>query len=154
MWTPQSYSPRTMPVPLSRQIQSFMTKALVVVDPDQTLNQAAALMRRHKVRHLPVVDAKGKLVGIVSQRDILLVESLEDVDPAQVRISEAMNASIYSVQPDESLEVVARTMADKKYGACIVANKGKLLGMFTTTDGMRLLAAKLAVKARPRALKY
>jgi acetoin utilization protein AcuB len=125
------------------QIQDHMTSALVVIEPDKTLNEAAALMRRHGVRHLPVVDKKGKLVGIVSQRDVLLVETLEDVDPTEVKIEEAMNREIYSVQPDEPLENVAQEMAEKKYGACVVANKQKLLGLFTTTDAMRVLATLL-----------
>jgi acetoin utilization protein AcuB len=129
-----------MPVPPSRQIQHHMTKALVVVTPTATVEAAAKLMRRHTVRHLPVVDGKGKLVGIVSQRDLLLVQSIPGVNAAEVAVSEAMNKDVYRVQPDEAVEKVARTMAGKRYGACVVANRDQLLGLFTTTDAMNLLA--------------
>jgi len=129
-----------MPVPPSRQIQHHMTKALVVVPSTATVEASAKLMRRHTVRHLPVVDGKGKLVGIVSQRDLLLVESIPGVVAAEVPVSEAMNKDVYRAQPDEAVEKVARTMADKRYGACVVANKGNLLGLFTTTDALNLLA--------------
>lgn len=139
-----------MPTPPSRQIQNHMTKALVVVESTHTVDEAARLMRRHRVRHLPVVDAKGKLAGIVSQRDLLIVQSIPDVDAREVAVSEAMNRDVYCVQPDAALEKVARTMAENRYGACVIANKGTLLGLFTTTDALQLLAHHLEKLERQR----
>jgi CBS domain-containing protein len=139
-----------MPTPPSRQIQNHMTKALVVIESDRTVQEATLLMRRHAVRHLPVVSAKGRLVGIVSQRDLLIVQSIPGLSAKEVLVSEAMNKDVYQVQPDEPLEKVARVMADKRYGACVIANRGKLLGLFTTIDALNLLAHHLEKLERQR----
>jgi CBS domain-containing protein len=142
-----------MPTPPSRQIQNHMTKALVVVEATHVVDEAALLMRRHDVRHLPVVDVKGRLAGIVSQRDLLLVQSIPGVDAREVAVSEAMSREVYCVQPDAAVEKIARAMAEKRYGACVIANKDKLLGLFTTTDALRLLAHHLEKLERQRVLR-
>lgn len=56
--------------PYSTPVSEFMTKSLIVVNEKETLAEALRLMSRFKIRHLPVVDDKGSLVGIISIRDI------------------------------------------------------------------------------------
>ena len=59
-------------------VKRFMTRCLYVVGPKQTLKEAHEILREHKIRHLPVVDGD-RLVGIVTMRDLHLLESLRDV---------------------------------------------------------------------------
>jgi len=122
------------------EISRYVSTVVVLVGPGQPLSEAIRLMRLHEVRHLPVV-AKGKLVGLISQRDIYLMQSLERSDPAEVLVSEAMTTDPYTVEPDESVDVVAREMARRKIGSVLVTHNDILLGLFTTTDALLALAA-------------
>ena len=121
-------------------VQQHMTVAPVVVSSDRTLADAHRLMRERNIRHLPVVD-HGRLVGIVSQRDLYLLETLRGVDPAAETVAEAMSSEPYAVGPDAPLDVVATAMADKKYGSAVVVDRGSVIGLFTTVDALRALAA-------------
>jgi len=116
-----------------------MSRVLVVIDPQESLQQASQLMRGHDIRHLPVVH-KGELVGLLSQRDVYLVETLSDTPASEIRVEEAMTREPFLVDPEESLQSVASRMAARKLGSAIVARDGILLGLFTITDALRALA--------------
>lgn len=126
----------------SPTIESFMTPQPMTIGLEQSLDTAASKMRELKVRHLPVLHG-GRIVGIVTERDVALIETLPDVDPAKVRVEEAMTADPYLVEPQTALADVARTMAEHKYGAAVVAQGGKVVGVFTTVDACRALATLL-----------
>lgn len=122
------------------EIRRYMSSVVVLVSPKQPLSEAIRLMRLHEVRHLPVV-SKGQTVGLVSQRDIYLMRSLEPSDPSQVLVSEVMTADAYTVEPDEPVDVVAREMSRRKIGSALVTHNGRLMGIFTASDALLALAA-------------
>jgi acetoin utilization protein AcuB len=126
-----------------------MTASPVVIASDRTLAEAHRLMRERGFRHLPVVDG-GRLVGLVSQRDLYLLETLKGVDPATETVREAMTGEPYTVAPDAPLEEVATRMADRKLGSALVVDRGSVVGLFTTVDALRALAA-LASRRRSKA---
>jgi acetoin utilization protein AcuB len=101
------------------------------------------MMRDNRIRHLPVLHG-GKLVGVITDRDIHLIETLSDVEPTLVTVSDAMTASVYAVNPETPLEEVAQRMAEHKYGSAVVIERGKVVGIFTTVDACRALASRLA----------
>jgi acetoin utilization protein AcuB len=109
---------------------------------EQTLATARSLMLRHHVRHLPVLHA-GRLVGILSSRDIDYLSALRDIDPERVTVEEAMSQAPYTVAPSTPLDEVALTMARERYGCALVTEHDKVVGIFTTVDGMRLLGESL-----------
>jgi acetoin utilization protein AcuB len=117
------------------------------VGADQPLAVAHKMMREHGIRHLPVLRG-GELVGLVSQRDLYLVETLREVDPAVATVEEAMSQSTYAVAPKTPLAKVARVMAAKKYGCAVVMEDGDVVGIFTAVDALRALASLL--EARPK----
>ena len=129
-------------------VSNFMTRYPHTIGADQTLATAHELMRKHKIRHLPVL-LRGELVGLVSQRDLQLVETLRDVDPNSVRVEEAMSPNPCAVSPDTSLDWVAVEMESHKYGSMIVVEAGAVVGVFTTVDAMRALAEVLRSPSRP-----
>lgn len=127
-------------------VERFMTANPVAIASDRTLAEAHRLMREKQIRHLPVVD-DGRLVGLVSQRDLYLLETLQGVDPDEERVEEAMTAEPFTVAPDTPLEEVATAMAEHKYGSAVVLDRGAVVGLFTTVDALRALASLLR---RPR----
>lgn len=123
----------------ARPIRHYMTAAPHSIGRDQPLSVAQERMRALGVRHLPVLDG-GKLVGILSQRDALFVETLRDVDPTTVPVADAMSSDVYIVDPDTPLMDVANAMADHKYGCTVVTDGPRIVGIFITVDATRALA--------------
>jgi acetoin utilization protein AcuB len=128
------------PDPPALEIDRYMSSVVLTVSPLQTLAEAVRLMRLHEVRHLPVV-AEGRVVGVVSQRDVYLVQSLDPTQPASILVEEAMTTPPYLVEPETPVDRVAREMVRRRIGSAVVARDGRLLGLFTTTDALLALAA-------------
>jgi acetoin utilization protein AcuB len=114
-------------------VQKYMTTSPHTVGEDQPMAIAHRMMREHHVRHLPVLRG-AKIVGLVSDRDLNFVETLKDVDPRRVLVSEAMTADPYVVSPDALLDEVVSEMAQHKYGSAVVVQHDKVVGIFTTVD--------------------
>jgi len=123
-------------------IAQRMTKTPHLIGAEQSLRAAHELMHRHEIRHLPVLHG-GKLIGLVSQRDLHLVETLRDVDPEVVRVEEAMTQDVYAVSPKTPLKEVVHEMAARKLGSAIVVEGTTVVGVFTTVDALEFLAEML-----------
>src|SRR5512139_3073111 len=128
---------------MARQaVQKHMTLSPQVISSGHTLAQARQVMRERNIRHLPVVD-DGRLVGVVSQRDLYILETLKGVDPAAETVKEAMSPEPFAVRPEAPLDEVALAMAEHKYGSAVVVDQGVVVGLFTTVDALRALATVL-----------
>jgi len=123
-------------------IDQFMTRSPHTIGHDQTLAAAHRLMREHSIRHLPVLDA-GKLVGVLSLRDLHFIETLKDIDQEQVQVSEAMSQDVYTIGPRSSVRKVAAEMAEHKYGCVVAIDKGRVVGIFTVVDALEALSSLL-----------
>jgi acetoin utilization protein AcuB len=124
-----------------------MTSSPIFVAPEERLSRAKRLMDEYLIRHLPVVRG-GKLVGIVSERDVYMVQYMEALAhlPRTMTVDDAMTAEPFAVRPETPLDVVAREMAGRKIGAAVVTEDGAILGVFTATDALRVLADALGGK--------
>ncbi|KYF90973.1 XRE family transcriptional regulator [Sorangium cellulosum] len=125
------------------RIQDCMTRSPHSIGADQKVGLARTLMRGHRIRHLPVLRG-GRLVGMISERDIYWIETLMGQEGDDVMVSEAMSPRPYAVAPEAPLSEVVREMAEHKYGSAVVL-KGEqvVVGVFTTTDALAVLAALL-----------
>jgi acetoin utilization protein AcuB len=116
-------------------VQKFMTVQPHTIGADQSLAKAEKMMSELRIRHLPVLEG-GKLVGILSDRDLRLVESFKDVDPEKVTVGEAYTPDPYVTAPSTPLGDVCREMAAHKYGCALVVDNHKLVGIFTWVDAL------------------
>jgi acetoin utilization protein AcuB len=130
-------------------VGQYMTASPHWIGADDALSEARITMREHRIRHLPVMRS-AELVGVVSERDISLVESLPNVRTETRPVEEAMTPTPYTVSPATPLHEVARVMAERKYGAAVVVDQGAVIGVFTTTDAMRALADALCGPPKER----
>ena len=127
---------------MATTIAQYMTKSPHTIGQEQSMAKAHELMRSFGIRHLPVLHGGG-VVGIVTERDLHLLETLRDVRPDDVPVEDAMTADPYTVAPNEPLADVARHMATHKFGAAIVAEGPHVVGIFSAVDGLKLLATLL-----------
>ena len=104
-------------------------------------------MRQHRIRHLPVFEG-GHIVGLVSERDLAMVEAIPGVNPTVVRVEEAMVEDVFSVEPGAPIGEVADTMIARKLGSAVVIDGGRVIGVFTTIDA--LVALRDLLKGRRR----
>jgi len=128
-------------------VRDRMSSPAVTITPNTTLQDALNLMHEHRFRRLPVVDEKGRLVGIVSERDLLyaspppaaLLNGLElNHVLSKLQIEEVMTQDVITTTPDAFIEDVARLMVENKIGGLpIVDEDNYVVGVITETDVFR-----------------
>lgn len=116
-------------------VSKYMTTQPHTIGSDQTLVKAEKMMREYQIRHLPVLKG-GELVGILSDRDLKLIETLKDVDPETVMVDEAFTPDPFVISPSSDLSEVCAEMASHKYGCALVCDNHKLVGIFTWVDAL------------------
>jgi CBS domain-containing protein len=125
---------------MSKPIRDLMTRTPHTVGHDISVNKAVAMMREHSCHHLPVLDA-GKLVGIVSDRDVRMIEKVSSGD--SLKVEDIMTDEPVVVTPDQDVFQVAMLMHQKNIGSVIVsAQDGEPWGIFTATDALQYFTQK------------
>ena len=125
-------------------VRDRMSSPAVTITPGTSLQAALNLMHEHRFRRLPVVDERGRLVGIVSERDLLyasppsatLLSGLElNHLLTERRVDEIMTRNVLTATPDTFVEDAARLMVDNKVGGLpIVEGDNQVVGVITETD--------------------
>ena len=123
-------------------VSHYMTRQPWTIDRKEPLAEAHRVMREHGIRHLPVME-DGRLIGIVSQGDLHLLETIAEFPLESVEVMEAMTPNPFIVTGDTPLDEVVEIMADKKYGSAIVMGRDGVEGIFTTVDACRAFAEAL-----------
>lgn len=126
-------------------ISKYMTTIPYTARPSLTLEAAMNLMQEHQIRHLPILEG-GQLVGLISERDIRIIESFKGIDPKVALVEDAMAQDVYVVSPNAPLDSVAAEMASKKYGSAVVMQNQKVVGIFTVVDAMTALSELLQTR--------
>jgi CBS domain-containing protein len=118
-----------------RTVGQFMTQDLFTVRPDDIVDFAATLMDWRHVRHVPVEDDEGQLVGLVSHRMLLrLVAQGRLSSDSKVTVDEIMNREPLTISPDTPTVEAIRTMREKQVACLPVTRAGKLVGIVTEHD--------------------
>lgn len=126
------------PVPM----KDVMSASPHTIESNQKLSVAHQVMNEHKLRHLPVLRG-GKLVGVVTQRDLYFLQSMAGVDIFIDVVADAMSPDVFTTAPDAPLRSVLQEMEEHKYGCAVVMEEDRVVGVFTMTDALRELAALL-----------
>jgi acetoin utilization protein AcuB len=119
-----------------------MSRPVISVSPDEPINDVLAMFKKEHIRRAPVMK-DGKLVGIVSERDLLNASpssattlSVWEMNYliSKVKVKNVMTKKVLTVGKDTPIEEAARLMADKKIGGVPVTDADKVVGMITETD--------------------
>ena len=115
-------------------VSDVMTRAVDVIHPDSTLDEAAERMRRLDVGPLPVCDGD-RLVGMITDRDITVRGTAESRDPVTTRVSEIMTPEVVFTYEDEDVKRAAKLMEDHQLRRLVVLNRDKkLVGIVSLGD--------------------
>ena len=132
------------------QVRDLMSSEVVTLGRDEPLDIADRIMSLGRIRHMPVVDADGRLCGVVSQRDLFrgaLAKALGYGQTAQQKlhsmllVKEVMSTSVVTIGPHEPIANAARSMIENKIGCLPVVDGEKLVGILTETDFVALVLA-------------
>src|SRR5512147_2159437 len=119
-----------------------MSRPVISVSPNEPINEVLAMFRKEHIRRAPVMK-QGKLVGIVSERDLLNASpspvttlSVWEMNYliSKVKVKDVMTKKVITIGSDTTIEEAARIMADKKIGGLPVVSGDKVVGIITETD--------------------
>lgn len=145
---------------LKRHVRDVMARAPITIDPEAPVETALAVMRERGVRHLPVVDDAGRLVGMVTDRDVrsaifgpAFAEYLSSeqqarlrslaVPLANLRVRDMMTWGAVTIAPEAAVAQAAAVMSEGRFGSLPVLDGDRLVGIVTERDVLRALAATL-----------
>jgi CBS domain-containing protein len=123
------------------KVSEIMTREPVSVGPDATLGEVATLMKQEDCGSLPVVE-DARLIGIVTDRDIVIRAVAAGKDAKTTCVSDVMSADPITVRPDDDVDVAEREMRERQVRRLPVVEDGKLVGILVTAQIARVDRAK------------
>jgi acetoin utilization protein AcuB len=136
-------------------VREYMSQPVISADPTTPITEALKTMRERGIRRLPVVDATGRLRGIVSDRDLLHAAPSQATSLSiweityllgRITVEKVMSKEVLTVGPDTPVERAAQIMVDHKIGGLPVLDGGNLVGVITETDIFRLFTTLLGAR--------
>jgi len=137
-------------------IREWMTKDVITVTPDTSMMKASKILKENRIRRLPVVDAEGRLIGIISDRDI------KEASPSkattldmhelyyllsEIKVKDIMTRDPFTVRADDTVETVALNMIEKRIGGLpVIDDGGKLVGIISDSDVFKVLITITGVR--------
>lgn len=138
-------------------VRDLMTAKVITLTPADSVKTAREAMRNHRIRHLPVVTEESEFVGLLSQRDILsasvskfadLPDDVRDQIESGIPVTEVMTTEVMTISPKAPLYQAGDLLLKHKFGCLPVLDQGRLCGILTETDFLRL-ALRLIDEKQP-----
>jgi len=135
-------------------LKEIMTKDPITLNIDESFCKVAQIFQEKDIRHLPIVNGQGLILGIISQRDLNRIASPKKgpngeylYDPAELTkyvLKQHVIQKVSSLSPEDTLEKAVEIMAEKKLGCMpIVDPEGRVIGIVTVTDLLKLFLKTL-----------
>ncbi len=138
-------------------VKERMTRNPLSIKPDTGVSEAQTMMKREKIHHLPVLDKDEKLVGIVTEKDLLYASpsvattlSVYEMTSllAKLHVDKVMTRDVVTITEDVPLEEAARIMADRRIGGLPIMRGPTLVGMITESDLFRIFIELFGARQR------
>ena len=127
-------------------VRRYVTRCPPTLAPRDPVSHAHRVMQEHRCRHVPVVDG-GSLVGIVTDRDLLVLQGMRAVEPDHVLVEQIMSKMPVAVPGETGLDKVLELMSAKRVDAIVVIDQGCVVGLVTAVDALHALADALGCNA-------
>jgi CBS domain-containing protein len=141
-----------MNLPENIPVSTIMSTQLVVLNTTDGLEKAERLFKKHRIRHIPVIERNKKIVGMLSLTDLLRIsfadgayedeEEIETVVYDMFTLPQVMAKNVKSVSPKTTIREVAELLSKEEFHALPVVEEGDLVGIVTTTDLIRYLLSQ------------
>lgn len=117
----------------------MMSRSPVTITPDTLLTEVIAVMLQHKVSCLPVVERGDKIVGVITEFDVMNFAFSGEAD--RTRVSESMSKNVVTFAPTDNLETIVNTCVTRRLHRAPVVQNGKLVGIISRRDILREMLA-------------
>jgi acetoin utilization protein AcuB len=133
------------------RVRDLMSRDAVTIAPDAPLAEALRTMREREIRHLPVVEPDGRLVGIVTDRDLrhavlARFHALRDAE-RDLLVQDVMTCGVVTVEADAPVARAAALMYERRIGSVPVVEGGRLIGIVTERDLLRAVIRESPARA-------
>lgn len=120
-------------------VEDVMKKDVITLPPTATIHKALVLLQKHRIRHIPIINKKNHVIGIVSDRDVRdaspsIFEKDSDLIELQNDIQSIMSYPVVTVHPLDFVEEIARIFYDEEFASVPVVSNNKLVGIITEKD--------------------
>lgn len=119
------------------KICDIMSEKVTSIEQNEPVSAAAKLLKRCNVGSLPVCDDKGRLRGMITDRDIVTRCIANDSDPSEMKVSEIMSRGIITASPFDEVQRAVELMTTDQVRRLPVLDEGRLVGMVTLCDMAR-----------------
>ena len=130
-------------------VSTVMTKSVVVANKFNNFSEVLELFSKHDMHHLPIVDADGKITGIVSSNDLMKIFTdpkyrnislNSDEADKLINIPDIMTTGVITVSPTDTIKHAAKVLTDNRIMAMPVLDNGQLVGIVSVRDLVQLVA--------------
>ncbi|GBC72832.1 Hypoxic response protein 1 [archaeon HR04] len=126
-------------------LKDIMVRDVVTISPDKTAQDAARLMAEHGIGSVVVMDSE-KVIGIVTERDLVRKVCAKDIPSSKVKIQDVMSAPIITAEPDLPIEAAVQRMFNNKIRRLPVVENGRLVGIVTISDIAKHMRTKWLIE--------
>jgi len=136
LWSPAEIAPKSDWIDNYKTVEQFMSRDLFTVRPEDVIDLAANLMNWRHIRHVPVEDENGNLVGIISHRDLLklFAENFDGKENREITVANVMQTELITITPETRTLDALYLMREKKIGCLPIVKGKKLVGVITDYD--------------------
>jgi len=129
------------------KISEFMDQVVPALGPDMQIMEAVDFLLRHRVTGAPVVDSDGRLMGIITETDLLklVTEGIQGLPPTEATVEEYMTTNVVTVPPTMDIYYVAGIFLNNKFRRLPVVEDGKIVGAITRFDLLRVVQSLSAM---------
>ncbi len=119
------------------KVGDAMTRGVICVDVEDTVQKAADVMRKNDISSV-IVTEKGDGVGIITERDVISKIVAENKSPTKTKVSDVMTCPLITISPQSGIDDAARMMRDNDIHRLVVSDKGKIIGVLSDSDIVRI----------------